>query len=223
MIADPRAVAARWPDARLRTLAGLAATVTETPWTLTGADRAAAHAVGLTDEHLVHAVALSAYFGHLNRIADVTEVPLDYPVANLPPRAEPATPPLAPAPHVVTEPAASALALAARPATAAALAAWHAALFERDTANLPRATRAALADHVAHWLGAGPAPTATVDADLVELARAVTLAPWALGDPALAPLRARGWTDAALFDACITTSTATVIHRITVALRALGQ
>ena len=66
MIADPHAVAARWPVPRVRALAALARAVTLTPWALTAADRAAAIAAGLDDEAILHAVALAAYFGHLN-------------------------------------------------------------------------------------------------------------------------------------------------------------
>lgn len=221
MIADPRAVATRWAEPRRRTLAALATAVTEAPWSLTARDREHAAAAGLDDDAVLHVVALSSFFGHLNRIADATDVPLDYPVADPPPRAAPATPPLPPAPTVVD--GAPAIDLARRPATAAALAAWRAELFERDPAHLPRARRAELALHVGHWLGANPAPAAPDDDPVVALARAVTLAPWSLGDAAFAALRAAGWADAALFDLCAVASSATVFARIDVALRALAR
>ncbi len=222
MIADPRAVAARWPDPRRRVLAALATTVTEAPWTLGADDRRAAAVVGLDDDAVLHAVALAAFFGHLNRIADAVAVPLDYAVAQLPPHAEPATPALAAAPHVIDRPAA--IDLAQRPATDAALAAWRAELFDRDTARLSRAQRAQIAAQVGGWLGANPPPPdAADDAELTALVRTVTLAPWALGDLAFAALRARAWTDAELFDACAVASSATVFARIDVALRALGR
>ena len=89
------------------------------------------------------------------------------------------------------------------------------------------ARRAWLADHVARWLGApGPAPTEPADdlaAEQLALARLVTLAPWQLGDPALAPLRARGWDDAGLFELGAVVTTATVLTRIEVASIALGR
>jgi hypothetical protein len=98
VLADPRAVAARWPAPRLRVLAELACTVTEAPWALSSGHRTRAAAAGLSDDELLHAVALSAFFGHLNRVADATGVALDYQVRYPPPAAEPATPPLARAP-----------------------------------------------------------------------------------------------------------------------------
>ena len=199
--------------------------MTEAPWSLTAADRAAAHAAGLDDEAVLHAVALAAYFGHLNRIADVVAVPLDYDVVHRPPAIEPAVPPLAEAPFVVDD--APAIDLALRPATALALDAWRAELFERDPGWLSAARRAWLADHVAAWLGApGPAPAPPVDDEAAEqlaFARVVTLAPWRASDAALAPLRARGWDDAGLFDLTTVITTATVLVRIEVALRALAR
>ncbi len=170
---------------------------------------------------MLHAVALAAYFGHLNRIADATGVPLDYAVTTPPPATEPAVPPLATAPAPVTR--AATLALAQRPATAAALTAWTDDLFARDPAYLPRATRADLIATVAAWLGAPTAPPAApLDPDVHALVAQVALAPWQLADASFAALRARGWDDAALFDLCAVTSTATVTARIDVALRALA-
>lgn len=225
MIADPHAVAARWPAPRVRALAALARAVTLAPWALTAADRAAATAAGLDDEAILHAVALAAYFGHLNRIADVVAVPLDYDVVHRPPPLEAAVPPLAPAPWVVDDPPAIDLAL--RPATALALDAWRVELFERDPGWLSAARRAWLADLVAGWLGApGPAAAPPPDEQAAEqraLAELITLAPWQVDDAALAPLRARGWDDAGLFDLAAVISTATVLVRIEVALRALGR
>lgn len=192
-------------------------TVTEAPWTLDGAARSALTAAGLDDDAVLHAIALAAYFGHLNRIADATGVPLDYAVTAPPPATEPAVPPLPTAPAPVTR------ALAQRPATAAALAAWTDDLFARDPGYLPRAARADVVATVAAWLGAPTAPPAApLDPDVHALVAQVALAPWQLAEASFAALRARGWDDAALFDLCAVTSTATVTARIDVALRALG-
>ena len=223
-MADPHAVATRWPAPRLRALAALARTVTEAPWALTAADHAAAHRAGLDDEAILHAITLSAYFGHLNRIADVVAVPLDYDVVHRPPAIETAVPPLVEAPHSIEAP--PAIDLARRPATALALDAWRVELFERDPGWLSAARRAWLADHVATWLGAPGPPAAPVADDVgaeqLALARIITLAPWRASDAALAPLRARGWDDAALFELAAVISTATVLARIETALRALS-
>lgn len=207
MIDDPRAVAATWPDDRVRMLATLAVTVAETPWVAMPP---------LPTDDLAHAVALAAFFGHLNRIADAVAVPLDYPVAIDPPHADPTTPALAPAPT------ATALAFAlARPATARAFEAWHEYTFDRD-APLPRSHRALIARHTGALLGQivdGPLPTSTLEHRLVELVSVVTLAPWQLSDTSYAPLRAAGFDDTTLFDAIVTASTAGMRSRIAVALQ----
>lgn len=177
----------------------------------------------LDDDALLHTVALSAYFGHLNRIADAVAVPLDYEVELRPPPPDPHVPALAPAPYALTRP--PALDLARRPATHAALAAWQTYVFERD-APLKRDDRASIASWVAAWLGDGTSASAVGGdselAALQALARTITLAPWQLTDASFAPLRARGHDDATLFDVCVTASTAGVVSRIAVALRALG-
>ena len=198
---------------RQRALIELTTLVTEQPWR--------AHRVAsLDDETLLHTIALSAYFGHLNRIADAVAVPLDFDVRHAPPAVDPTVPALAPAPSRLA--GVPALPLARREATAAAIEAWHAYVFDRD-APLSRDERAQLAGWVAGWLGDPRRSTAgTADADLRRLAELVTLAPWQLDDAVFAPLRARGWDDAKLFDAVVTASTAGLVSRIHVALVALG-
>ncbi len=215
MIADPHAVAARWPDGRRRMLAEIASVVTLAPWALSPGHRARARDAGLSDDELLHAIALSAFFGHLNRIADAVAVALDYDVQQLPPHAEPATPPLQRAPAPVT--GHPALAIEARPATAAALAAW------RDYLVAKRPVNVEIAGWVAELVGdAGPAPGGGGEPALRELVEQVTLAPWRLGDASFAPLRALGHDDAALFDACAAASSFGAFSRIRVALTALG-
>ena len=213
MLADPYAVAARWPDPRLRALAHLAVTVTVAPWTL-----ARAQLGPLSDDEITHAVALSAYFGHLNRIADAVGVPLDYNVQRPPAAVEPTVPAYAPAPTTI----AGAPALSREP-TAAALAAWTSYVMERD-ARLTRAQRAMIARRVAQLTGldvAGGSPSNAVDHALLALADEITLAPWRLGPASYTELRAAGFDDAALFDACVTATTTGVTARISVALLAI--
>lgn len=199
---------------RLAEIARLAVAVTLAPWD-------ARRGPVLTDEDVVHVVALSAFFGHLNRIADAVAVPLDYPVAISPPPADPQVPALAPAPRALTPVPAAALELARRPATAAALQQWWAYVFDRD-APLARTDRVAVAAWVAGWLGDSTTDIPDGDPALQALARTVTLAPWQLTDASFAALRARGHDDAWLFDACVVASTAGVRSRIAVALAALG-
>jgi alkylhydroperoxidase family enzyme len=214
VIADPHAVASRWPDARPRMLAEIATVVTEAPWALSPGHHARARDAGLSDDEVLHAIALSAFFGHLNRIADAVGVALDYEVRHLPPPSEPATPPLQRAP--AARRGTPVLAIEARPATAAALTAWRGYLVARNPANLQ------IAAWVAALLGDGdPAPGEDPRA-LRALVEQVTLAPWRLDDDSFAPLRAIGYDDAALFDACAAASSFGVLSRIGVALTALA-
>ena len=199
---------------RQRALVEVATCVTVEPWRTRRVPE-------LDDEALLHAIALSAYFGHLNRIADAVAVPLDYEVRHMPPATDPTVPALAPAPAPVAgEPT---LALAHRAATAAAIETWQAHVFERD-APLSRAERAAIEGWVAGWLGdpRRSAAAGTVDAELHRLTEVVTLAPWQLADGVFAPLRARGWDDEKIFDAVVTASTAGLSSRLHVALVAVG-
>ena len=196
-------------------LAEVAVVVTEAPWALSPDHHARARDAGLSDDELVHAIALSAFFGHLNRIADAVAVPLDYEVRHLPPGAEPATPPLARAPRARR--GTPALAIESRPAAAAALAAWRDYLMARDPANR------AIAAWVAALLGDGEGEAAPdEESPLRRLVEQVTLAPWQLGDKSFAPLRAIGYDDAALFAACAAASSFGVFSRVRVALIALA-
>jgi hypothetical protein len=195
--------------------------VTVAPWTLSRGFRERANAGGLTDDDLLHAIALSAYFGHLNRIADAVGVPLDYPVEIAAPPADPSRTPFEAAPEQLTGD--GALALDQRPATRDALAAWQTYLAGKPDPLAPD-VRHAIAHHVATLTGDGTAePTAALDGDVRALADLVALAPWRLDDVAYRPLRARGFDDAKLFDVCITASTAGVAARIAVASRALAR
>jgi alkylhydroperoxidase family enzyme len=209
---------------RAAALAEITATVTQAPWSLTADHRTRAHAAGLDDEDLLHAIALSAFFGHLNRIADAVDIALDYEVAIQPPGIDRARPDMSTAPRArVGRPA---LDLATRPETAKALSAWRTYAFERD-APLSRRHRTLIVRWVARWLGDGTISSPDdltanpLDQSLRELAEALTLAPWAIG-PSLDRLRAQGFDDRALFDACTTTSTAGMFSRLEVALVALA-
>lgn len=210
----------------MRALAELAVIVTVEPWALSRTHHEAWLAGGLTDEDILHAIMLSAYFGHLNRIADAVAVPLDY-VVQLPvPVADPTVPALAPSPIAVT--GRPAIDPARRPATVAAIAAWRTYVFDRD-APLSRRQRTVIARWVSHYLGDGGISSPDdltanpIDSALRELAEVVTLAPWQLGDASFATLRSHGLDDAALFDACAVASSAGTFSRITVALAALGR
>lgn len=236
MVTDPRAVAARWPEPRLRAIADLACVATEAPWALSRAHHERARAAGLSDDEVLHALALTALFGHLNRIADAVDVPLDYRVRREPPPTERAVPPFLAAPAPVD--GAPVLDLARRPATAAALDAWM-AYAARPSPALDAAPRAMIAAHVRRLLGAAtdaataadadaaavPAPTPRAGAEraLLALAELITLAPWKLDAAAYAPLRAAGLDDRGIFDACAVASAAGVRARIDVAVRALGR
>lgn len=228
VLQEPHAVATRWHEPRIRMLGELAMTVSLEPWSLRRGDLKRARSAGLSDDDLVHALALSSFFGHLNRIADATAVALDYEVQLPPVHPEPATPPLACAPRRVVGTAP--LSLDHRPATATAMAAWRDYLLASDPrhAELERFAAQLVGDGepVTGAIDESPAPiSTTVDEDAARrwLAELVIRAPWRLGDEAFAPLRALGYDDAALFAVCAAASSFGTMARIRVALAALGR
>jgi alkylhydroperoxidase family enzyme len=62
-----------------------------------------------------------------------------------------------------------------------------------------------------------------IDRELLELADRITLAPWTFEPESYAALRALGFDDRGLFDACVAATTAGVRSRIDVCLIALGR
>ncbi len=210
----------------MRALAELAIIITTEPWVLSRAHHARAHEAGLSDDDILHAILLSSYFGHLNRIADAVAVPLDY-IVQLPvPATDPAVPPFAASPIAVT--GRLALELSRRPATAQAIAAWRTYIFDRD-APLTRRQRTVLARWVSSYLGDGGISTPAdltenpIDGALRQLAETITLAPWQLSDASFTQLRRHGLDDSALFDACAVASSAGMFSRVTVALASLAR
>ena len=207
-------------------LAELTVAVTEAPFALSMAHRKHAMAAGLSQDDLLHAVMLSAFFGHLNRIADAVAVPLDYEVQLKVPPVDRSAPALAEAQsYCIGRPAFETM---QRPETARALLRWRTHAFERD-APLTRRQRTLIARWVAHWLGDGSISSPLdltanpLDGALRDLAQVVTLAPWTLSERSFTALRTAGLDDAALFDVCATASAAGVFSRIEVALVALGK
>jgi alkylhydroperoxidase family enzyme len=227
VIEDPRAIAHDWPNARMRTIAHLAIIVTEAPWKLSRQHLTAARSAGLSDEDVLHVVVLASYFGHLNRIADAVQAPLDYTVKLEPPHSDASIQPWSAAPGLVT--GRSAIDMARRPATANAFTEWRHYIFYSRDAPLSRRQRTLIARWVAHWLGDGGISSPTditvnpLDDALRAVAEVVTLAPWQITDETFAPLRERGFDDAAIFDVCATATSAGVFSRIEVALAALGS
>jgi hypothetical protein len=210
----------------MRALAELAVIVTTEPWALSRTHHTAAHEAGLSDDEILHAIALSSYFGHLNRIADAVAVPLDYVVQLQVPLADPTAPAMRASPIAVT--GRPAIELARRPATAAAMTAWRTYIFDRD-APLTRRQRTVLARWASLFVGDGGISTPDdltynpIDGSLRELAEIITLAPWKISDDTFAPLRKHGLDDTSIFDACAVASSAGMFSRVTVALAALGR
>ena len=221
MVRDPRAPHG---DRRMQALGEITGLVTLEPWSLSRAYHAEWHAAGLSDDDILHAIALSSFFGHLNRIADAVRVPLDYKVRLEPPATDPGEPALLPSPIAVT--GRPAIELSRRPATAQAIATWRTYIFDRD-APLTRRQRTVLARWVSLFLGDGGISTPAdltvnpIDGALRDLAETITLAPWKLSDASFAPLRKHGLDDAAIFDACAVASSAGFFSRVQVALATL--
>src|SRR5260221_6510624 len=108
----------------------LAQIVTRTPWELSRIHRADAHEVGLDDDAILHVILQTAYFGHLNRVADAVAVPLDYVVQIPGTHADPTTPPLTSAPRALA--GRPAIEIAKRQLTATALAEWRRYIVYKD-------------------------------------------------------------------------------------------
>ena len=226
MIDNARSLATDAPNPRMKMIAELTTIVTEAPWTLSRQKLGRAHSAGLSDEDVLHVVLLSSYFGHLNRIADATGVPLDYNVQLQVPPIDPACPPWPTAPELVA--GRPAIDISRRAASANALNDWRNYIFYRD-APLRRRQRTLIARWVATFLGDGgisPPTDLTVnplDDHLRVVAEVITLAPWKISDATFEPLRESGFDDAAIFDVCATATSAGVFSRIEVALVALGH
>jgi hypothetical protein len=226
-VIDPRAVADRHPNPRIRALARITVEVTERPWALTSAFLVFARAAGLDDAAVLHAILQTSLFGHLNRIADAVGVELDYADSFGAPHVEPATPPYL-WPDTVPDPAArQPITLDSRAGAGDLMSAWRKYVLERD-APLTRRQRALVAHAVAVRLGDASVPPVEpetpFDRALTDLADLVTRAPWQLGPTAYAPLRAGGLgDDADVFDAVATASSCTVFSRVRVALAALAR
>jgi uncharacterized peroxidase-related enzyme len=227
VIAEPRAIAQSWPNLRLRMIAELAITVTEAPWTLSRQHLQRAHKAGLSAEDILHVITLSSYFGHLNRIANAVQGPLDYTVKLAVPQPDPTVPPWPTAPELLV--GRPAIDIARRPATANAFTEWRHYIFYSHDTPLTRRQRTLIARWVATWIGDGGISPPTdltvnpVDDALRGVAEVVTLAPWQLDDATYTPLRERGFDEAGVFDVCATATSAGVFSRIEVALVALAR
>jgi len=149
-------------------------------------------------------------------------IELDYTDRFAPPPAGPQAPwPVADGP--VDDPVDPALALDNLELVAERFAAWRTQVLDGDR-PLAAVHRRGLVREVAILLGDPGAAALRPDDDprFAALARAGVTEPWALG-LALAPLRAAGLDDAALFDAAATVASATAWSRIEVALRGLSR
>ncbi|HEY4060014.1 MAG TPA: hypothetical protein VGM39_25540 [Kofleriaceae bacterium] len=224
MVVDPRAVAYRHADPKIKAVATITLAVTEQPWALTSADLAAWR-TQFSDGELLHAILQAALFGHFTRVADATGVAADYPERFSVPTPAPGTPPyLRP---TSKPPRGAALDLAMHAGVVEQLGKWAAHAQDRDD-HFDRRRRALIKRTVADLLGdhveSDVTPIDELDHALVDLAERVTLAPWALGASAYARVRAAGLaSDTEVFDVCATASSFGVISRIAVTLAALAR
>ena len=204
--------------ARRELLAGIAGQVAEAPWTLRARQLEAARAAGLDDAAVLLAIVRAAFAGYQLRVNPPQVAP------------DPEPEPLPrPAPPDWPFPERAPLALALHPELAAAAAAWHDHMLERD-APLSRARRDLVARTVAEQLGDLEGvrlnvvtPRDALDVAITAYAELATRAPWRLGAAAQAPLRNAGLGDDALADLIATAAYATFASRTAVALAALGR
>jgi alkylhydroperoxidase family enzyme len=189
-------------------LLALATAVTERPWALGTADHDRARAAGLSDDAILHAVVLSAFFNYLNRVADAVDLDFDYesplPRPDKDPRREPT-----PRPPSARWPSASAfpLRLCDRAVTAEAFQRWEVYMLERDM-PLSRRERAVIVRAVARSLCDARTADAHPDAEprsereerLATYAEVLTATPWRLDEAGLQALRGVGLDDRGLLD-----------------------
>jgi hypothetical protein len=215
VVADPRTAG---DTPRRKALVALAVGSAEAPWRLGPADLARARDAGLTDLEVVHAIALTGLFGHLNRIADAVEIDLDYEVIVGVPRAADQAPwPLA---DEILDAPRGALSIDLLEGAPAVLAAWREHVMTGDR-PLPVEDRVSIVRLVARMLGDAAPPAAPLPPGVADIVRVGVTRPWALGE-ALMAARAR-FEPGALFDIASATASATAWSRIDVALRALSR
>ncbi|CAN5905631.1 hypothetical protein BH11MYX2_BH11MYX2_17560 [soil metagenome] len=225
MVVDPRAIANRHEDQKVRAVGALTVGVTEQPWALASTDLAAWRAGGLSDAEVLHAILQAALFGHFTRIADATGVASDYPDRFCVPNPAPGSPRyLRPSKR---PPRGAALDTAMHAGVVDQLAKWAAHAQERDD-HFDRRRRALIRKTVSDLLGdrveTDATPRDELDHALVELTETVTLAPWDLCGAAYARVRAAGLADdTAVFDVVATASSCGVLSRIAVTLAALAR
>ena len=188
-------------------------------------DLTRARGAGLDDATVLHVIVLASFFGYLNRVADAVGIELDYEVTERPPAPDVTAPPWPrPEAHERPDPMAPrVLALAQRPGAVELWEAWRVHAMERD-APLGREHRALVAAVVADATGEAAVVTASSELDraLATYADTIARAPWRLGAQALAPLRAHGLDDAALFDVIFVASTQSFASRLAIALAAVS-
>ena len=225
MIADPAQL--ELPAAE-RAIVGLTSLVNEVPWTLEPADFDRARAAGLSDDVVLHVVLQTAFFNHLNRVADGVGIEFDY-ETSLPPMARLEREPL-PRPERSAWPrprARPSLSLDRRPASAETFARWsehnvdrEAPLSRRDRSVIRGAVASALCDETTVAEVDGAIPRDEREQRLADYATLLTLAPWRVGAASLAPLRGLGLDDAALLDVIALGGFQNTASRIRLALAA---
>jgi uncharacterized protein YciW len=202
--------------------------VTETPWLVVPEDRYRLRSVGISDEGIVQAACVAAFFNYVTRIADGTGLEWDY-ESPLPrvqidrSRAAVERPPRDRWPSMGSRPLAS---LSLRPQTQQSLAQWDAYMFERD-APLTRRQRAIISRAAAwetcdqsgadRWPDADPRNDA--ERALVSYARRLSNAPWSVGEADLLPLRELGLDDRGLLDVISLVAYQNTLSRLALALR----
>jgi alkylhydroperoxidase family enzyme len=210
-------------------IAGIAARITDAPWTLDAGDFARAREVGLSDATLLHVVLQTALFNYLNRMADGLGIEFDY-VTDLPPIARMHRGPL-PRPERAMWPQPESrtrsLSIDDRPESAQRYALWTRYNVERDTplstserSVVRRAVALALCDSLTAAEVDGALPASDRERRLAEYATLLTLTPWRLDAASLAPVRDLRLDDEAVLDLVALASFQNAASRIRLALAA---
>lgn len=191
-----------------KVLAGIASIASEGPWTFEPEDLSRARAAGIEDRMLVQAIALSAFFNYLNRVADGIDLDCDYETVLPKYRRDAAREPT-PRPAVPrTAPGMPDLSLSLLNRTPGALREWKSYMLDRCAPLTPsqrrvlaRASARALADGMTLAELNEPSEAVVPEAPMLRaFAEKLTLTPWRLVESDLDPLRALGLDDAGVLD-----------------------
>lgn len=218
---------------RERALAGFAHVLTEVPWAVDASDIARLRQENISDAAIEQAILVTAFFNYFPRVADGTGVEFDYesplPRINVDKTREP-LPRIPVEEWDVSVDGSTLPKFVHAPFVEAKLAPWRGLHLEREMpfgqatrALIARAAAEELCDSAAlgHWKDIEPRERA--DICLVDFARKLTKAPWAMSEGDVEALRREGLSDEAILGAITLVAYQNAISRMHHGLAAMHR